>query len=70
MRPPANLTRWFYAVAIAVDVLANALTGGEPYESLSCRVGLSILSGGWAARVRWPAAWRRHFLAAVYTTIV
>jgi hypothetical protein len=62
--------RYAVAVLIGLDVLANALLGGAQYETISCRVGMSIRTGGWAARVPWPAWLKRHCLGAVYETIV
>jgi hypothetical protein len=32
---------------------------------LSGRIGKSLVAGGWAARVPWPALLRRHWLAAI-----
>lgn len=58
------------AVLIALDVLVNACLGGRSYQTLSCRLGESIRSGGWASRVPWPAWFRAHCDAAVYTTVV
>jgi hypothetical protein len=58
------------AILVGVDVLGNALLGGRPYQTVSCRIGESINAGGWAARVRWPNWWRKHCLGAVYETIV
>lgn len=59
-----------YAVLIALDILLSALTGGAPYKTISCRFGQSMIAGGWAARVRWPAWWETHCRAAVYMRVV
>jgi hypothetical protein len=67
-RPPIPLH--VYAVLIGLDVLANALIGGGAYQTISCRIGLSIRDNGWASRVRWPAWWTAHCLASVYEAIV
>jgi hypothetical protein len=73
---PAGFNLWkpawlhLYAVLIAVDVLASALTGGGPYKTISCRFGQSMMNGGWASRVRWPDWWVAHCEAAVYTRVV
>lgn len=62
--------RYLQAVAIAVDVLANALTGGARYQTISCRIGVNYMAGGWASRVHWPAPVLRHWLGSVYMTQV
>jgi hypothetical protein len=62
--------RWLKAVAIGFDVLTNAITDGQAYQTISCRIGESIKAGGWASRVPWPASWRQHFLGAVFDTTV
>ena len=33
------LTRWLLSVMIATNQFANAVTGGDPYESISSRLG-------------------------------
>jgi hypothetical protein len=65
-----RLGAYLIAIAIGFDVLVNALLGGRQYQTLSCRVGESIESGGWASRVPWPAWWRAHCISAVYRTVV
>ena len=71
---PASLRsrfgRYILNVLIGVDVLADAILGGPAYMTISARVGESINSGGWASRVPWPAWWRAHCAAAIYTAIV
>lgn len=64
------MPRYLKAVLIGIDVLGNALLGGRPYQTVSCRIGESITAGGWAAFVPWPAWWRAHCLGAVYEAIV
>jgi hypothetical protein len=64
------MKRYATAVFIAFDVLANAVTGGVKYETLSCRVGLSIMAKGWASHIPWPASWLAHFKAAVHEELV
>ena len=64
------MRQYLLAVAIGVDVLVNALIGGKPYQSISCRIGLSIQSGGWASRVPWPQRVVGHCLGSIYETIV
>lgn len=66
----AALVAYALGVLIALDVLANALLGGGRYQTISCRIGLSIAAGGWAARVPWPAWFRAHCAAAVYQAVV
>lgn len=58
------------AVLIGLDVLCNALSGGRPYQTLSCRVGESIMDNGWASRIPWSRAWITHCLASVHEEIV
>lgn len=57
-------------VLIGLDVLANAIIGGDHYSTISCRIGLSIREGGWAAKVSWPKALRQHFIDAVFQQTV
>lgn len=66
----AALTTYFKAVGIGLDVLLNALTGGVKYQTLSCRIGLSIQAGGWAAHIPWTASLRAHCIASVHEEIV
>ena len=58
------------AVLIGLDVLCNAISGGRPYQTMSCRVGESIMENGWAARIPWSRAWINHCLASVHEEIV
>ena len=58
------------AILIGLDITINAICGGDTYMTLSCRIGLSIQSGGWASKVPWPDAFRRHFINAVFETVV
>ena len=69
---PAGLPPHGYALAVLIglDVLVNAVLGGEVYQTLSCRIGESIAAGGWASRVPWPAWWRAHCAASIYTIVV
>lgn len=59
---------------IGLDVALNGLislaVGGGAYQTVSCRIGLSIQDGGWASRVPWPAWLRAHFLDAVFVAVV
>lgn len=64
------MPKYVLAVLIGIDVLANAVIGGRPYQTISCRIGESIQSGGWASHVPWPSWWRAHCLGAVYEAIV
>lgn len=63
---------WSYtkAVLIGFDVLINAILGGAEYQTISCRIGESIDTGGWASKVPWPAWFREHCLISIYETIV
>jgi hypothetical protein len=58
------------AIPIGLDVLSNAILAGRPYQTLSCRVGESIMDDGWAAHVPWSRAWINHCLASVHEAIV
>ena len=62
--------RWVFAVLIGVDVFANALGGGRPYQTISARIGVSIRANGWASRVPWPGWWRDHCEGSVFLTEV
>lgn len=55
---------YFYNLGKALSRLGNALIGGHPDHSLSRRIGLSILAGGFWSYVPMPAAMRAHFLWA------
>lgn len=65
-----GLVGYAHNVLIGLDVLTNAVLGGQPYQTLSCRIGVSIASGGWASWVPWPAWFRAHCAAAVFQTLV
>jgi hypothetical protein len=64
------LRRYVLAVLIGADIFVNATLGGESYTTLSCRIGESIQSGGWAAYVPWPKWLKDHFLRSVFDTTV
>lgn len=62
--------RWFWNVLIAVDQLGNAVTGGDPDETISSRLGKRVRSGeaGWFARFTcWSLGWidRGHCRASI-----
>ena len=61
-----SIIRYVVNVLIGIDILASAVTGGERYKTISSRCGESIVSGGWASKVRWPAWWRNHCLQSVH----
>ncbi len=67
MRQLARLTvNYAYNVMVATSQLANTvLLFGDPDESISGRIGKSIVAGGWAARVPWPGFMRRHWLGSI-----
>ena len=67
---PGTFKSYAKAVFVGFDVLVNALLGGRPYQTLSCRVGESIMDNGWAARVPWPRPCIDHFLRSVHEAIV
>ena len=64
------MPRYILATLIGLDVLANALIGGRPYQTISCRIGESLQKGGWATYVPWPKWWVAHCLASIYETVV
>ena len=51
-------------VGIALSRLGNSLIGGNANQSLSARIGLSILGKGLWARAPLPLMLRDHFLDA------
>lgn len=50
-QPRRRLRRWLLAVAIGVDVLANAIMGGLPHETISHRLGRARQHGSVVAAV-------------------
>ena len=56
------MLRYTMAVLIGIDILINALTGGDAYTTLSARLGKNIEGGGWASKIPWPNWLKRHFL--------
>lgn len=56
-----------FAILIGIDVFVNSLLGGDKYQTISCRIGLSIERGGWAAKVPWPRWWIIHCENSVLT---
>lgn len=67
---PGTLRSYAKAVFVGFDVLINAMFGGRPYRTLSCRVGESIMDNGWAARVPWLRSWIDHFLGSFHEAVV
>lgn len=52
------IRRWLYAVFLAADLLASALTGGAPWQTISARlakarVGGSPIGGACCRAVDW-----------------
>ena len=43
----ALLRRWAFNVLIGIDQLANAITGGDPDETISSRAGKARRQGRW-----------------------
>lgn len=59
-------SNYAYNVMVAASQLANTVFFfGDPDESISGRIGKSIVAGGWAARVPWPGFMRRHWLGSI-----
>ncbi|TJW14454.1 MAG: hypothetical protein E5W82_10790 [Mesorhizobium sp.] len=56
------MVNYLINVGATISCLANALFGGEYGQTLSCRIGLSILSKGWAHKVPFPNILRDHFI--------
>jgi hypothetical protein len=52
---------WLGNIGFALSCLFNALLGGHVHESLSARIGASILRGGFFAQLPMPRMLRRHF---------
>lgn len=61
---------YLFNVLIGLDVTLNALLGGDAYQTMSCRIGLSIEAGGWASHIPWPKFLRDHFASSVFQTTV
>lgn len=59
---------YFRTIAVGVDITINAVLGGKNYETLSARIGKSILSGGWASKINWPDWLHKHFIEAIFET--
>jgi hypothetical protein len=56
-----SFREYLVAIVTGLSILANALIGGEAGDTLSARIGRSILRGGLASRIPMPEAWREHF---------
>lgn len=69
-KPGGSLLAYVLGVLIGIDVTANAILGGRPYSTISCRIGESLAAGGWAARVHWPAWFVAHCAASIFPAIV
>jgi len=54
-----NIGTWLSQGVNAIVLL------GDPDESVSSRIGKNIRARGWAYRVPWPPAIRRHWLRAI-----
>lgn len=59
---------YLYRVGGALSCLLNAMIGGDPSESLSLRIGRSIIVGGFWARVPIPRPLKAHFLRVARRT--
>ncbi|AMX93628.1 MULTISPECIES: hypothetical protein [Mesorhizobium] len=51
-------------VGSAFSRLLNTLIGGSSDQTLSARIGLAILGGGPASKIKFPNALREHFVDA------
>lgn len=56
------MANYLINVGATISCLANALIGGEYGQTLSCRIGLSILSKGCAHKIPFPNILRDHFI--------
>ena len=61
---------YILGVLIGLDVLLNAILAGQPYNTISCRVGLSIQNGGWASHIPWIFFFIDKWSSEIYTTVV
>jgi hypothetical protein len=61
----SRLTAYAYNLFVTTSQLTNALTGGDPDESISGRIGKSIRRDGLGARIPWPSFAKRHFLRSI-----
>ena len=59
------VANYVWKVLLAIDQLGNAMLGGWHDETISSRVGKSILAGGWASKVPWPKWLRDHWIETV-----
>lgn len=53
---------YLYNIGVALSRLGNTLIGGDPGDSLSRRIGTSILGGGFWSHVPMPETLRDHFI--------
>ncbi|AZO29421.1 hypothetical protein [Mesorhizobium sp. M1B.F.Ca.ET.045.04.1.1] len=56
------MANYFINLGATLSCLANSLVGGEYGQTLSCRIGLSILDKGWAYKIPFPNILRDHFI--------
>lgn len=61
---------YFVGIFLGVDILFNSILGGTHYQTISCRIGISILTGGWASKISLPSWLKAHFIHAVRNEIV
>jgi hypothetical protein len=60
------LQNYLYNVMVATSQFLNVVFfGGDPDESISGRIGKSILSGGWASNVPWPNFMYFHWIGSI-----
>jgi hypothetical protein len=60
-----RLKNYAYNLFLNASQTMNTITGGDPDESISSRIGKSIKRGGLASRIPMPGFARRHFEASV-----
>lgn len=65
--PPACefVLNYVYNLVAGFSRLFNAVIGGDPAETLSSRLGKSVVAGGWASHAPLPWWLRAHFVACI-----
>lgn len=58
----ALILAWLWNSFVGVDILLAAMfwPGGKAGQSISARVGESMIKGGWASKFDWPQWWITH----------
>ena len=64
------MVNYALAVLIGLDVFVNAILGGRKYQTMSCRIGESLMDQSWASHLPLPDWFVRHCVDAVFETVV